>query len=341
MGGVFSKKTFLTLIFFLLYLQTFSATFLSSDLNFCNDFEDLLALSREKSYDYITFGCSNRFFIKNLNNFYSFSNFNFKNFSSGHLLIADLNDIFKSYTLSFKLSYNYRNVKVGVAPYTNFIKFSDGMNKFSNGIIVSAMIMDESFYILPSYILKKKQNSSSLILGYCKNGYDIQFQTSYGNGFVFTGRVIYDLYGNVKLNFSIDSEKRIFFGLKFVKFPYFLEYTTFIHPYLSNSNDIRFSIFKENRYYDLPYIKINRVHFDIPLKIKKIKGFYRREKIDLNKAFYEEILSIEGLTKTALRRIYIFRLINGKINSYDQLEKLHGIGKKSIEKLKEQTFIGE
>jgi len=34
-------------------------------------------------------------------------------------------------------------------------------------------------------------------------------------------------------------------------------------------------------------------------------------------------------------------LINGKIDSYDQIEKLPGIGKKSIEKLKEQTIIGE
>jgi len=341
MGGVFYKKNFLLSIFFLLSIQIFSATFLSSDLNFCNDSEDILALSRERSFNYITFGCSNRFLIKDLNNFYTFSNYTFKNFSSGHLFITDFNDIFKSYTLSFKFSYTYKNIKIGVAPFINFIKFSDGMNEFKNGMIVSTLIKEEDFYILPSYILKKEENVSLFLLGYVKNGFDIQFQTNYGTGFVFTGRVAYDLTENIRLNFSVDSERRIFFGLKFLKFPYFVEYTTFVHPYLSNSSDIRFSIFKENRYYDLPNIKTNRVNFDIPLKIKKIKGFYKKEKIDINKAFYEEILSIEGLLKTVLRRIYIFRLINGKIDSYDQIEKLPGIGKKSIEKLKEQTIIGE
>jgi predicted DNA-binding helix-hairpin-helix protein len=143
------------------------------------------------------------------------------------------------------------------------------------------------------------------------------------------------------VNLSFDSEKRIFFGLEFTRFPYFINYSTFVHPYFSNSNDIRFSLYEANRYYDLPEIKTNKVSFDIPLKIKRIKGFVQNEKIDLNRAFYEEILSLEGLGKTVLRRIYIYRLINGRINSYDELEKLPGIGKKSIEKLKEQTIIGD
>lgn len=340
MGRVSSKKCLIFFVF-LFPFQIFSTTFFSSDLNFCNDFEDLLPLNRNSSYNYLTFGYSNRFLIKDLNNCYSLSNYNFKNISVGHLLISDFNGVYKGYTFSLKFAYNMMNIKIGLSPYLNFMDFCDSIKEIASGFIVSGMIREGNFYTISSYILKKNRNGSVLLIGYLKNEFDILFQTFYGDGFVFTGKVVYRIFDKLKLNLSVDSEKRVFFGLEFTTFPYFINYSTFIHPYFSNSNDIRISLYKENKYYNLPKIKTNKVSFDIPLKMKKIKGFIQHEKIDLNKAFYEEIMSLKGLSKTVLRRIYIYRLINGKINSYDELEKLPGIGKKSIEKLKEQTFIGD
>lgn len=342
MGRVFSKNKILfifSISFF--YFEIFSSTFFSSDFNSCNDFEDLLALNKNSSFNYLTFGCSNRFLIKDLNNFYSLSNYNLKNFSVGHLLVSDVNNVYKGYTLSLKTSYSFKNLKVGISPFINFTDYCDSVNDFKYGMIISGMIKEENFYVISSYILNEYKSGSIFLVGYLKNEFDLQFQTFYDNGFVFTGKVAYQMSDNFKLNFSLDTEKRIFWGLQFVKFPYMIDYSNFIHPYFSVSNDIRFSLFCENKYYPLPKVKTNKVIFDIPLKVKKIKGFFQKEKINLNRSFYEEILSLEGLSKTVLRRIYIYRMINGKINSYDELEKLQGIGKKSIEKLKEQTFIGD
>ncbi|MEO0234341.1 MAG: helix-hairpin-helix domain-containing protein [candidate division WOR-3 bacterium] len=340
MGRVISKKCLIVLIL-IFKLKIFSTTFFSSDLNFCNIFEDLLPFNKNVSYNYLTFGCSNRFLIKDLNNFYSLSNYNFKKFSFGHLLISDFNNIYRGYNLSLKGAYNATNIKIGISPYVSFKDFCDSVNNFKFGLIVSGMIKEENFYIISSYFIKEYKNGSIFLIGYSKNEFDIQFETFYRDGFVFTGKVAYQMYDNFKVNVSLDSEKRIFFGLQVVKFPYMIEYSNFVHPYFSVSNDIRFSLYRENKYYTLQKIKTNKVTFDIPVKAKKIKGFIKKEKINLNGAFYEEILSLEGLSKTVLRRIYIYRLINGKINSYDELEKLPGIGKKSIEKLKEQTFIGD
>lgn len=339
MGG---KRIYLSFILTIFYsLKLYSSTFFSTDLDFCNQFYDISPVGKNNHINHITFGISNRFLLNDLTTFYSISKYNYKNFSVGHLLVNDLNTIFKKYTFGAKVAYNIYDIDLGIFPFFVFTHYADEKKELDDGIILSSRIFEKNFYLMTSFILKKINTSSLFILGYMKNSFDMSLQVVFENKLIVNGNVEYRLNKDFIFDFSLDSEGRIFSGIKLVWHPFFVDYSTFLHPNLPVSNDVRLSYYNENKNVKLKKIKIIPVKFDIKLKKKKLKNFYVEGKIDLNNAFYEEILSIEGFSKTILRRIYIYRLLNGKIKSYGEIESLPGIGKKSIENLKMKTFLGE
>ncbi len=339
MGGKKFNIFFLLSIFYSFKLC--SSTFFSTDLDFCNQFYDISPVGKNNHIDHITFGISNRFLLNDLTTFYSISKYNYKDFSFGHIVANDLNTIFKKYTFGAKVVYNIYDVNIGVLPFFVFTHYVDDEKRFDGGLILSSQIFEKNFHLMTSFILKKSNNSSLLILGYMKNSFDMSLQVVFENKLIVNGKIEYRLNKDFIIDFSLDSEGRIFCGIELVRHPFFVDYSTFLHPNLPVSNDVRISYYRENRNVKLKKIKVVPVEFDIRLKKKKLKDFYVEGKIDLNNAFYEEILSMEGFSKTILRRIYIYRLLNGKIKSYEEIESLPGIGKKSIEKLKMKTFLGE
>ena len=66
------------------------------------------------------------------------------------------------------------------------------------------------------------------------------------------------------------------------------------------------------------------------------------QKIDLNKATYEELISLKGIgPKKAENILALKKSLGGKFTSVEQLTQIKGIGKKTVEKLKKYLFVGE
>ncbi len=61
--------------------------------------------------------------------------------------------------------------------------------------------------------------------------------------------------------------------------------------------------------------------------------------ININEATVKELAALPGIGKKKAEAIVAYRNENGQFNSIDDLKKVEGIGKKTLEKIKEQiTF---
>ena len=59
-------------------------------------------------------------------------------------------------------------------------------------------------------------------------------------------------------------------------------------------------------------------------------------RIDINSATFEEFESLPGIGPATAKRIIDYRDINGKFDIVDDLAEVHGIGDKTIEKLRDR-----
>ncbi|MCX7959495.1 MAG: helix-hairpin-helix domain-containing protein [Deltaproteobacteria bacterium] len=62
-------------------------------------------------------------------------------------------------------------------------------------------------------------------------------------------------------------------------------------------------------------------------------------KIDLNTADKRDLMSIDGIGETMAERILEYRIKNGKFNRIDELRKIKGIGRNSLEKIAKYVCV--
>lgn len=64
-------------------------------------------------------------------------------------------------------------------------------------------------------------------------------------------------------------------------------------------------------------------------------------KVDINKADAKELATLKGIGATKAAAIVEYREANGKFGSIDELTKVKGIGKATVEKLKDEIEVGK
>lgn len=64
-------------------------------------------------------------------------------------------------------------------------------------------------------------------------------------------------------------------------------------------------------------------------------------KVDINKADAKELASLKGIGQTKATAIVDYRNANGKFKSVDELVKVKGIGKATVEKLRDDIEVGK
>ena len=71
-----------------------------------------------------------------------------------------------------------------------------------------------------------------------------------------------------------------------------------------------------------------------------LAGFLKMSSTDLNTADKEALILLPGIGEILADRILAARGENGPFSSWDDLMTVHGIGKKTIDKLKPVAFLG-
>jgi len=75
------------------------------------------------------------------------------------------------------------------------------------------------------------------------------------------------------------------------------------------------------------------------LNCPEVKDDKLDDKIDLNKAGQSDLVKIPGIGPVTANRIIVFREANGVFKSINELEKVKGIGKKTVLKISPFVII--
>lgn len=89
-------------------------------------------------------------------------------------------------------------------------------------------------------------------------------------------------------------------------------------------------------------IKIISVIFIVSFMVSSISFAVQSEdvaRIDLNQATIKELTALPGIGKKKAEAIVSFREANGKFTSIDDLKKVDGIGKDTVEKVREHVTV--
>jgi hypothetical protein len=164
-------------------------------------------------------------------------------------------------------------------------------------------------------------------------------QASKENVFVISGGMVFAFDERFKMGILGDTEKRIIYSLEADKNPYRVEYRGMVHTDLPLSNGIYLTLYSGNKYLRLHEIKTNKVKFEFGGKIKIEENL--EYPIDLNRCSYDDMMNIKDISRQILRRIYVNRLMYGDYIDYSRIDSIAGVGKKTLERIKEQTYIGE
>ncbi len=71
-----------------------------------------------------------------------------------------------------------------------------------------------------------------------------------------------------------------------------------------------------------------------PVEIKRLEQHRFEYKVDINSATWVEWIQLDGIGEVLARRIVDDRKQNGRFHNIDDLQRVHGIGPKTIERLR-------
>lgn len=78
-----------------------------------------------------------------------------------------------------------------------------------------------------------------------------------------------------------------------------------------------------------------------PVEIERMQPRENTYRVDINRATWVEWMHLEGIGETLARRIVADREENGPFDSIDELQRVNGIGPKTVEKLRPRVTIGK
>ncbi|MBB6063095.1 competence protein ComEA [Thermosipho japonicus] len=74
---------------------------------------------------------------------------------------------------------------------------------------------------------------------------------------------------------------------------------------------------------------------------KEIKRNYESQRIDLNKAGFEQLMSLPGIGAVKAKEIISYRQVHGNFNSIDDLINVTGIGPSTLEKIRDYLIVSK
>lgn len=113
----------------------------------------------------------------------------------------------------------------------------------------------------------------------------------------------------------------------------------------TNRNDENFFIIKDQAVLEAHLAKFNRLweleHSTISPEVKheKNRAPPEEEKININTASKEELITLPGIGEILARRIIDYRNTYGPFKSIEEIMKVKGIGEGTFNKIKDKIFV--
>ncbi|MCA9060338.1 MAG: helix-hairpin-helix domain-containing protein [Planctomycetaceae bacterium] len=77
-----------------------------------------------------------------------------------------------------------------------------------------------------------------------------------------------------------------------------------------------------------------KLQHPVPLEVERSPEFHELFSVDINTATWVDWIQLEGIGQTLAHRIVADRKINGPFQSVDELQRVSGIGPKTLERLR-------
>ncbi|MDD3802918.1 MAG: hypothetical protein PHW02_00840 [bacterium] len=312
---------------------------LSPNARVAGSFDFLNPARYANEYDFIRFGAFNSFFSADMTTLLTQGNMHLKNFSAGGIILFRPNSVLSELTAGITGGYAHKQVSFGASILPSIKRYSDGVNEFYLRSLFSSCVSSNGFFLSASYGSSEGDFIWNCSAGYETNGMKVSFQAEDEGVLTLSGVISFTLNDALSLGIAGDTERRVFYSLDALKLPYKIGYSGMAHPDMPLSSGVTLSLVRGNPHYELTEVKPSNVKFEYggKIKIKKKKS----EIIDLNRCSYEEIMDVDSVSRVILRRIYVERLIGGEYKDYSRIDSLPGVGKVTLERIKEQTHIGE
>ncbi|HAV92319.1 TPA: hypothetical protein DCW38_03975 [candidate division WOR-3 bacterium] len=284
-------------------------------------------------------GIVNRFLSMDMTEFIAQGNTHIKDFSAGGIILCSPNPVLSRLSAGTSFGYERGNISLGILGLAETERYSDGVTELKGKIIFSTAVKAERFFASTSYGFTEDNFIYYMQTGFQDRNMKLFLQASKENVFVISGGMVFAFDERFKMGILGDTEKRIIYSLEADKNPYRVEYRGMVHTDLPLSNGIYLTLYSGNKYLRLHEIKANKVKFEFGGKIKIEENL--EYPIDLNRCSYDDMMNIKDISRQILRRIYVNRLMYGDYIDYSRIDSIAGVGKKTLERIKEQTYIGE
>ncbi|MGE3062328.1 MAG: hypothetical protein AB7T10_01685 [bacterium] len=325
---------------FFLFLSVYSEpVILSPDANVAGSFDFLNPSRQSYCYDFVRFGAFNNFMTADMTTVLTQANIHIKDFSTGGIILYRPNPLMSTLSTGATAGYSFQAVSFGCMLMLVSDRYSDGVTEIAMKTILSASIESGGFFASTSYGFEERNFIYSFSAGIQREDVKIFLQAHKENSFELTGGISFRFNEKFSMDFAGDTEKRIFYALEAVQLPYRIEYMGMAHQNLPLSNGVFFSLLRGNPHFRLEEVKTVKNKFQLEGKIS-IKEEISIP-LNLNRCSYDEILKLKNISRPVLRRIYVERLINGEYEDYARIDSLPGVGTTTLERIKEQTYIGD
>lgn len=312
---------------------------LSPNARVAGSFDFLNPARYANEYDFIRFGAFNSFFEGDMTTLLTQGNMHLKNFSAGGIILFRPNSVLSELSAGVTGGYSYGQFSAGACILPSVKRYADGVSEVSFRCLFSSCVASDGFFLSAAYGSSEGDFIWNCSAGYETNGMKVSFQAGDEGALTLGGVISFSLNDALTVGIAGDTQRRVFYSLNALKLPYEVGYSGMAHPDMPLSSGVVLSVVRGNPNCELPEIKPAKVKFEYggKIRIKEKKS----EIIDLNRCSYEEIMEVDSVSRTILRRIYVERLIGGEYKDYSRIDSLPGVGKVTLERIKQQTYIGD
>lgn len=328
------KKIYSMIFFFTIFLLC-NAAFITAENDFFGYIDEYLALNNAMNGSYYEAGSTIFWNMLMLNNQYIRYVYSNDVIVTGGTIVFSANSFMNRFSLLPFIGIKHNRMILGLYPVVKYVLFEDGLYSLNWQIGLTGMISNRNFNIITYFSKIDSDLLSYMMISMLNDNYNIHVQCGFNGILAFLAGIDIRLNDIMLIALSISNNKILTVKTKFNKSIFNISYSMGIHPELGASHTLSFGmkipkhIYKKN-------IEILEYKSSISYKFSD-----KKTPFNINCASLRDIESISGIGfKTALKIITKRIIINGYKN-YSQIDSIKGIGMKTIEILKQKTYIGE